>query len=534
MEMLDYVIKGGLIADGSGSPSWVGDVGIRDGKIIKLCGNIGDTAGEIIDAAGRVVAPGFIDLHSHSDFRLLEEPAGEIKLRQGVTTEIFGNCGFSAAPLSERHMPLLLAYSEPVMGQPKEKCGWRTYGEYLSRLSRSKLGHNTGGYVGNGALRIAVKGFEAGPLTGSEMAEVKRLLRESLEAGALGLSLGLMYVPENYYDRDELAEICSVVKEYGAIVTAHIRGEGNSLGRSIEEVLYIAEKSGVPLHISHFKAAGKNNWGEKCDAAIGRIEAARSRGVDVTCDVYPYTAGSTTLTSLLPPWSMEGGIEKTLQRIRDPETRLRICDELSRETDDWDNLVYSTGWESVLVSSVNTAANRRLVGKNILEIAQLRQERPIDAFLDLLAEEAGKVAIVIYHMSEDDVIKILKLGFSFVISDSLYSSGGLPHPRLYGTFPRLFARYVREKKVLSLEEAVKKVTSMPAKRLGLESIGRLECGMNADIVVFDAGEINDRATYIDPKQFPAGIEQVLVGGKVAVKSGELTGVRNGRLLLKGR
>lgn len=534
MEKLDYLIKGGLIADGSGSPSWIGDVGIRDGKIVELSGNIGDNAGEIIDAAGRVVAPGFIDLHSHSDFRLLEEPAGEIKLRQGVTTEIFGNCGFSAAPLSEKYLPLLLAYSEPVMGQPKEKCGWQTYGGYLSRLSQNKLGHNAGGYVGNGALRIAVKGFEAGPLTASEMAEIKRLLRESLEAGALGLSLGLMYVPENYYDREELAEICSVVREYGAIVVAHIRGEGNSLGKSIEEVLYVAEKSGVPLHISHFKAAGKNNWGEKCDAAIGMIEGARSRGIDVTCDVYPYTAGSTTLTSLLPPWSMEGGIEKTLQRIGDPETRRRISDELYRETEDWDNLVYSTGWESVLVSSVNTEANRRLVGRNILEIAQLRREHPVDAFLNLLAEEAGKVAIVIYHMSEDDVIKILKLGFSFVISDSLYSSGGLPHPRLYGTFPRLFARYVREKKILSMEEAVKKVTSMPAERLGLGSIGRLECGLNADIVMFDPDGINDRATYINPKQFPAGIEYVFVGGEMAVRSGELTGVRNGRLILKGR
>ncbi len=531
-DMLDILIRNGLIADGSGSASWIGDVGVKDGRIVDLCKHILDTANETIDAAGKVVAPGFIDLHSHSDLWMVGNPSEGIKLRQGITTEIFGNCGFSPAPVSKEYIKLLQAYSEPIMGRLADDWSWETYGGYLDMLKRNKLSHNTGGYVGNGALRIAVKGFEAGPLTSDEMSKIKGLLAESLEAGALGLSMGLMYAPENYYNREELVEICSILKKYGVIFAVHMRGEGNSLLKSIEEVLYIARKSEAPLHISHLKAAGRNNWGTKCNEAIQLIEDARSSGMDITCDIYPYTAGSTSLYTLLPPWTLEGGVQKAIQRIKDPGQRHKIIEELKRETDDWDNLVYSTGWENVLVSSVSTAANQCFVGKRISEIAEVLDIEPVEAALNLLVEEDGYVAIVFFHMSEEDVIKIMRLDYSFVISDSLYSGGGMPHPRLYGAFPRLFANYVREKKILALEDAVRKVTSMPAQRLGLKHIGRLERGYIADIVIFDINTIQDNATYIAPRQFASEINCVIVGGKIAARFDKLTGVCNGRLLLR--
>jgi N-acyl-D-amino-acid deacylase len=528
--MLDVLIRNGLIVDGGGGPAWRGDIGIRDGKIARLERELAAPARIVLDATGKVIAPGFIDLHSHADLKVLNDPAGAIKLQQGVTTEIFGNCGFSAAPVEPERLPLLQSYSEPIMGRLAGELTWRSYGEYLAVLQTQRFGHHVGGYVGNGALRIAVKGFAAGPLTRPELEKVKALLDEALSAGALGLSIGLMYVPENFYSLSELVEICGVLKKHRALLVAHLRGEGNSLLRSIREVLDIAEQAEVALHISHLKAAGKNNWGATCAAAIGLLEEARGRGSDVTCDVYPYTAGSSTLTSLLPPWALEGGVGRAIQRAGDPAERRRILAELNHEAADWDNLVYSTGWESVVVSSVGSAANQSLVGKSIAEIALIRGTEPAAAALDLLAEEDGNVAIVFFHMAEDDMIRIMKLPYSLIISDSLYSAGGLPHPRLYGTFPRVFAKYVREQKVLTLEEAVRKVTALPAERLGLRSVGRLEPGYAADITVFDPAAIQDRATYTRPEQFPAGIEWVLVGGAIANQSGTLTGARNGRLL----
>lgn len=529
--MLDLLIRNGYIADGTGSPVHIGDIGIKDGRIALMDSDIDIPAEEVIDGTGMVVAPGFIDLHSHSDFRLFEDPSGKIKLYQGVTTEINGNCGFSAAPVSEERRKLFQAYSEPILSSIREIPGFEKYSGYLEQLARCNPGYNTGSFIGNGTLRVMVKGFDVGPLSHQEITTVKKALEEALEAGAFGLSLGLMYAPENYYCREDLYEICKVLKKYGAILTAHIRGEGNSLLKSIEEVLDIAEKCEVPLHISHLKAAGRNNWGEMCDSAIGLIDNARGHGMDVTCDVYPYTAGSSTLASILPPWAMEGGIQRAIEKFRMYGFRQKLSDEMKSETKDWDNLVYSTGWENVVVSFVGSN-DREVIGKSVADIAESRGEEPIDTVLNLLEKEQGNVAIVFYHMSEDDVIKIMKLGYSSIISDSLGSIGGMPHPRVYGTFPRLFARYVREKKVLTIEEAVRKVTSMPAQRLGLKSTGKLEYGYNADIVVFDPEKICDIATYTNPTQLSDGIVHVIVGGKQALKYSILTGVRNGRILIR--
>lgn len=527
--MLDIVIKGGKIVNGTGNPWYYGDVGIRDGKIVTI-GNIQEQANEILDATGKIVSPGFIDIHSHSDLMILQNPFGEIKLQQGVTTEIFGNCGFSPAPLNDSTSDLFKNYCQPVMGHLNKDWSWNSFNEFMDILSKMSYAHNIGTYVGNGALRIAVKGFDKSPLTNEEINKICSLLRDSMDAGALGLSLGLMYAPENYYSTDELIKICSVLSNYNGIITTHIRGEGDSLISSIKEVIQIAETSNVPLNISHFKAAGKNNWGHKIEEAMNLVESSRMRGVDVTCDVYPYNAGSTTLWTILPPWVLEGGIEAALDKIEDSNTRQKIHNELNSNATTWDNLVYTTGWENVIISSVESDKNQGYVGKNILEISKILGQSPVDCVLNLLIEEGGKISIVFFHISEDDVKKIISWDKSIIISDSLFSSGGIPHPRLYGTFPRLFAKYVREERLLTLEEAVRKVTSFPAQRLNLRNIGILDINYIADIVVFDINHIQDKATYLNPRQFPEGINWVIVGGKKVIENRKHLGVKNGRLL----
>lgn len=528
-KMLDMVIKNGIIANGTGNPWYYGDIGIKEGKIVAI-GNIQEQANEILDATGKIVSPGFIDIHSHSDLAILQDPYGEIKLQQGVTTEIFGNCGFSPAPLNNSTKNLFKDYCQPVMGDLNDEWPWNSFGEFMNILSKNSYSHNIGTLVGNGALRIAVKGFDKGKLTNREISEICTLLRDAMNKGALGLSLGLMYTPENYYSTEELVRICSVLSDYNGILTAHIRGEGNSIISSIKEVIYIAEKTNVPLHISHFKAAGKNNWGHKVDEAMELIESARTRGIDVTCDVYPYNAGSTTLWTLLPPWVLEGGVTAALNYIQDSVIRRKIHSELNNNATTWDNLVYTTGWESVIISSVQSDINQGYIGKSISEISDMLGQDPIYFVLDLLVNESGKVSIVFFHTSEEDVKKILVWDKSLIISDSLFSSGGIPHPRLYGTFPRLFAKYVREEKLLSPEEAVRKVTSFPAQRLNLHNIGILDINYIADIVIFDINHIQDKATYLKPRQFPEGINWVIIGGKKVIENGKHLGVKNGRLL----
>jgi N-acyl-D-amino-acid deacylase len=340
-----------------------------------------------------------------------------------------------------------------------------------------------------------------------------------------------MYAPGSYTPREELAELCSVLPYYDGLLATHIRGEGNSLISSIEEVIWIAERCGVPLQISHLKAAGRNNWGSVA-RAMELVEDARSRGLDVTCDVYPYTAGSTTLTTLLPPWALEDGVSGALERLKDPDTRARIREELGHEQDGWDNLVASTGWESVYVSSLSKGDDADLEGKNIAEIGESRGVDPVDCMMDLLLEQDGKVAIVFFHMAEADVDQVMKWDRSLVASDSLHDQAKKPHPRLYGTFPHVLAKYVREKKLLTLEEAVRKMTSFPARRFRLGGRGLISPGYAADVVVFDPETISDRATYEDPKRFPEGISRVLVNGEETIEMGLHRGTRAGTTIIR--
>jgi N-acyl-D-amino-acid deacylase len=514
--VLDLVLRNGRVVDGTGNPWFFGDVGVKDGVIASV-GRIGQESRETIDASGQVISPGFIDGHCHSDLMVLDEPFSEIKLRQGVTTEVVGNCGMTPAPFAPRNLDLLRSYVEPVLGRTEQEWSWETFEQYMEALLEAKPSENVATYVGHGTLRIAVMGFENRPATGEELYRMKGLLGESLQAGAIGLSLGLMYAPGNYTPAEELAELCSVLREYDGLLAAHIRGEGNSLIPSIEEVIWIAERCGVPLQVSHLKAAGRSNWGS-VTRAMELIEEARSRGLDVTCDVYPYTAGSTTLTTLLPPWALEGGVCRTLERLKDPSSRERIKEELGHEHDSWDNLVASTGWESVYVSSLNKGNDTNLEGKNVAEISESRGTDPAGCMMDLLLEQDGKVAIVFFHMAGSDVEQVVRWNLSLIASDSLHDKAKKPHPRLYGTFPHVFAKYVREKKLLTLEEAVRKMTSFPARRFKLGKRGLIAPGHAADLTVLDPDAISDRATYDDPKRFPQGISHVLVNGARVIES----------------
>jgi N-acyl-D-amino-acid deacylase len=530
--MLDLIIKNGQIVDGTGNRKIYADVGVKGDRIVQL-GRFEGEAVRTIDADNMVVAPGFIDMHSHSDLTRFENPWDEIKLQQGVTTEVTGNCGLSPAPLSDDTAMLLKSYGEPIIGRLRCGWNWHTFGEYMNELSKQNFSCNIVPCIGSGSLRIAAKGFAKGSLCEDEMDRVKQLLTEGLEAGVMGLSMGLMYAPECYYLMDELIEICTVAARYGVLLTTHIRGEGASLVASVKEVVHIAEATGIPLNISHFKAAGIKNWGGVLEQAMEIIEDGRSRGVDITCDVYPYTAGSTSLPALLPPWAQEGGIADTVSRLKDKESRGSIRADLLQEHKYWDNPLLDSGWDRVYVSTANTEKNRPCIGRSLSEIAAINGKDPVDSTLDLIIEENGNIAVVIHQMSDEDVKKIIAWDKSIIVSDSLYAAGGNPHPRMYGTFPRLFRKYVREDRTLTIEKAVRKVTSQPAERFGIKGRGVLRPGFIADISIFDPDSIRDMATYENPRQYPEGISYVIAGGRIAIEKGRHTGARNGIIIRKG-
>lgn len=516
--MLDMWIRNGTVIDGLGGPAFTGNIGIKDGKIVSVGeGNPAWEAERVMDAEGMWVMPGFVDIHRHGDLVPFSEKLEAEELRQGITTFINGNCGFSVSPSSGEYFELLRDYAGPIMGEIPEVFKGLGQSEFLQIAEKGRLSSNVGYLVGNGALRIAVKGFDPSPLTKKEMARVKELLRESLEGGALGLSLGLMYVPENFYSFEELEEICRVPADMGRVITAHMRGEGSSLLESVEEIIHLAESCGGRFHISHLKAAGKKNWDYAAKQVLEKIQEARSQGIDIDFDVYPYCAGSTALYTLLPPAIMEGGMEKTLERLKDSEIRERLCRELREEQDTWDNLVVSTGWDSVVIMGGSENEN---VGKSIKQLAQERSVCPEECMMDLLLESKGDVPIVFYSMCSEDMERILKSPESIVISDALYSKNGIAHPRKYGAFSRFICEY---KDKMKIEEMVSKITFYPARRMGITDRGILKAGYQADVVVISPEKFKDRAVYESPKRYPEGIRCVIVNGHIAYENGTVKG-----------
>jgi len=522
----DILIENGRVIDGAGNPWFRADVGVV-GDRIEAVGRLGGADAERrIDARGLIVAPGFIDIHSHSDYTVLIDPRVESKVRQGVTTEVVGNCGSSAAPMNQEVRAYRETYMRALLGEEFE-FNWETMEDYLNLIDAGGASFNVVALVGQGTVRQNVMGHDDRPPTEQELEAMRRLVAEAMEDGAWGMSTGLIYPPSCYADTDEIVELAKVLADYGGVYFSHIRGEGETLLEAVREAIEIGERAGVPVEIAHFKASGKAHWG-KTRESLRLVEEGRRRGVDVTFDQYPYIASSTGLAAYLPHWVHEGGAEKLLERLRDPETRRRIAEE---------PVTISRDWDAIMV--VFAQNHPQYEGKTITEIAKLEGKEPLDAVFDLLLAEDAQVSIVAFGMSEDDVRRVMRSPYGMVGSDgrAVAPRGvlgkGKPHPRYYGTFPRVLGHYVREG-VISLQEAVRKMTSMPAQRLGLRDRGLLREGFKADITIFDPDRVKDEATFTDPHRFASGIPYVIVNGTIVIDGSEHTGALPGKALRKGK
>lgn len=525
---MDILIKDARIIDGSGNPSFEGSVGVKGEKIAAV-GNISESqAKTVIDVKGLAVSPGFIDIHAHSEFTLLADPRGEGKVTQGVTTEVSGNCGLSAGPLYGD-------YFERRKGDLSElglELDWHDLGEYFGILKNRGLSLNFATLIGHGNLRGSVVGYGNRKPTGEEMERMKTLLRDSMKAGGFGLSSGLIYPPGVYSETEELIELAKVVEEFSGFYASHMRSEGDRLLEAITEAIRIGEEAGIPVQISHLKTGGERNW-HKLDEAFELIERARDRGVDVTADRYPYIASSTDLDAILPSWAYEGGAEAEIKRLADPETRKRLTEEILKQHPKEDY------WEKVMVASVDTEKNRGFEGKTMAEVARKMKKEPCEALFDLLLEERIRVTAIYFSMSEENLKRILQRDYVMVGSDSSARAIngptrlGKPHPRTFGSFPRVLSKFVREEKVLTLEEGIRKMTGLPARRLGLNDRGVIKEGAFADLVVFNPERVNDTAGFTAPYSYPMGIRHVIVNGAFVVMDGAHTGAMHGKVLQKG-
>ncbi|MCL6454864.1 MAG: D-aminoacylase [Alicyclobacillus sp.] len=541
--MYDILIANGRVVDGTGNPWTVQDVGIKDGRIVEmgqLCtagldnrrqGEVSTAAGvakHVIDATGRVVAPGFIDPHVHSDLLCTKPEVHKVKVMQGVTTELFGQDGISVAPVSEVTKPLWQKQLKGLDGEIGD-WPWETVLDYLRFLGHTPLNTNVAFLVPHGNVRTLVMGFADRPASPLEAQRMREIVEEAMCQGAFGVSSGLIYPPNVFAGKAELVEICRGAARYGGCFVVHIRNESNHILEALDEVIDVARQSGVRLHISHFKVGGRTNR-RKVAAALRKLAAGRAEGLEITFDQYPYTAGSTMLSSILPPWVHAGGTEAMLRRLRDPASRKQIARDL-HENDMYENWVRSSGWENIVVSAVASARNRYCEGKNVAEIAALRGGTPADTAFDLLLEEEANVAMVVHWGEESDIVTAMQDELQMVGSDSIF--GGKPHPRLYGTYPRILGRFVRETGTLTLPQAIRKMTSAPAQLLRLQDRGLLRVGYRADVVVFDPETVADCATFDEPLRESMGILHVLVNGQPAVEFGAWTGQTWGQVLYRG-
>jgi N-acyl-D-amino-acid deacylase len=525
--MFDLLIENGKIVSGRGNPWFHGSVAIVKAIVKEKIVGIGqfreEKAKRTIDASGCIVSPGFIDGHSHSDLHLFNEPEAEQKVMQGITTENVGLDGMSVAPINDEDIPDWRKHLAGLAGDPEIEWSWRSFKDYLDALDGVSPSINITSYVGLGTIRFKVMGMTDRAATIDEIEQMKRIAAEAMEEGARGISSGLIYPPSQYQTLHEVAEIAKVVKEYDGIYDVHMRSEADKLIEAVEEVIEIGRQSGIPILITHFKVIGKRNWGLS-EKSLAMIDKARREGVEVSIAQYPYTAGSTMLHAIIPPRYHSQGPDKLISMLR--ENKESIKKDIY-EKKEWENIVSGCGWENIIVSSVKSKTNKIYEGKNVEEIAEMRGlSDPADAALDLLAEEELDASMIVFFVDEKDVVRIMQHPSVSFITDGLL--GGKPHPRVYGSFPRILGRYVREQNVLSLEEAIRKMTSLSAEKLRLKEKGVIGKNYDADIVIFDPDEIIDNATYDDPKQFPSGVEYVIVNGEIVVEKGVHTGNRPGK------
>ncbi len=526
----DVIVRGGTVYDGTGGPPRRADVAIR-GDCIAAVGSLGDaTARSVVDAGGLAVAPGFVNMLSHSPVSLIQDGRSQSDIRQGVTVEIFGES--SMGPLS----PRMKAYRVQRMGDFEYEMPWTTLAEYLQHLEKRGIAPNVGSFVSAATVREHVVGFENRPPTPPELEEMKDLVRREMEAGAFGVTSALIYAPAQYASTEELVELARVASRYQGKFIAHMRSEGDRLLEAIDEMIRIAREASLPVEIYHLKASGRSNWG-KLDAAIARVEQARKEGVRITADMYTYPAGATGFDACMPPWALEGGYDALFERLADAATRRRIRDEMVRPGAAWENICDAAGTpDNMLLVDFRSDALEPLAGKSVSEVARARGQEWPETVMDLVREDRSRVGVVFFLMSEDNVRRQIRLPWVSFGSDaaSLAAEGAFlrssTHPRAYGNFARLLGRYVREEKLVTLQEAVRRLTGFPAETLGLERRGFLEPGMFADVVVFDPETVADRATFEKPHQYSVGVRHVLVNGVPVLLDGEHTGKAPGRAL----
>lgn len=532
--MYDLIIKNGKVIDGSGKDAFMADIAVKDGKISKIANEITDEAKETIDTKGKTVTPGFIDIHRHADVNLFTEKFGEPEIHQGLTTIINGNCGLSVVPCPAEYRDEIFTMLQSVIGEvPKDKDKYfETFGEYMDIVKKTPLPLNVGMDIGNGTTRAASNGYKPGKLSPEAMKTAQNYLRKSLEDGALAVTLGIIYSPENCYDKDDFVEVLSPMKDFDVPLVTHIRGEGDIFCESLEEVIYIARKLGVRLHVSHFKCIGERNWGHVTRKARKILDDARNSGMTVTCDVYPYRAGSTQLIQVLPPEFLEGGSEGICKRLSDRKERDRLTQILKTPSQEFENLVSSIGWDNIVMATLTKEHNQKYMGKTVTEIAKMQGKDPYECAYDMLIDEDCKISMIDYIVSEDDIKENLQYPYSAVISDSVYPTGGKWHPRLFGTFTKIIETYVLKDHIFSLEEAVRKMTSFPASVYKLPNKGLIKEGYDADINIFVPENIKSPASFEDPHQFSKGFDYVLIGGKKALVNDELTGEKLGKVITR--
>jgi len=516
--MFDIIIRSGRIIDGSGNPGYYGDVGIRGERITAIGKLDQEEAHRVIEAEGRVVCPGFIDMHSHSDVILLANPKHEPKVMQGVTTDVIGLDGLSYAPLSPANLQMMRRHISPLNGNPDISWDWSSVSEYLARFDR-QVAINVAYLVPHNALRLETMDFVDRVATAEELKKMQELMAQGMREGAIGFSAGLDYYPGRYSNTEELVEICKVVAEYDGISVWHTRLRDLGLIEAIKEVIRVAEKTNVKVHFSHYAANGQENWG-KSEEMLAIVTEARERGLDVTFDSYPYIASSSAVIILLPRWVHEGGPDAILERLRQPKTRGKICADMRNA---------SPAWSQFVLTSISTEKNKIYVGKDLLEAASMAGKEVAEFVCDLLLEEKLDAGYLSLSGNEEDMRTIMKHPCHTVGSDGILV-GDKPNPRGWGTFPRYLGVYCRELGILSLEEMIRHMTSAAAQRLGLNGRGLVKEGLVADLVVFNSETIIDRATFDEPKKYPAGIDYVLVNGAVVIDEGQHTGVLNGRTL----